>query len=53
MARGSHDAGPTDPTGGMSMMEPFEAVKHAQVKIAQLSADTRRSGARLTRCGRS
>jgi len=39
MARGSHDAGPTDPTGGMSMMEPFEAVKHAQVKIAQLSAD--------------
>jgi hypothetical protein len=23
----------------MSMMEPFEAVKHAQVKIAQLSAD--------------
>ena len=39
MARGVFDAEPAHAGGGASMMEPFEALKHARAEIARLGAD--------------
>lgn len=39
MARGVFDAEPAHAGDGASMMEPFEALKHARAEIARLGAD--------------
>ena len=39
MARGVFDAEPAHAGGGASMMEPFEALKHARAEMARLGAD--------------